>query len=86
MIKVNTIQTILPEIKEACSKASTLTELRSAYSSFKRRIDCLNDTQNEKARQIYFENKRRIYGKDYDFDVLPHELQGKIPTETEIEV
>lgn len=64
--KLNTLETLLPELKEACGQAQTLEELRRAYISFKPRIDRLDQDRNEKARIIYWNNKHRITG-----DVLP---------------
>lgn len=73
MERVNTLHTLHSELSEALSKAKTLSELRATYASFKRRIDCLNVEGNEKARDLYWTNKRRIFGRDYDYQVLPHE-------------
>lgn len=73
MERVNTLQTLHSELSDALSKAKTLSELRAAYISFKRRIDCLNVIGNDRARELYWKNKRRIFGKDYDYQVLPHE-------------
>lgn len=73
MERVNTLQTLHKELSEALSNATVHSELRAIYASFKRRIDCLNVEGNEKARELYFNHKRRIFGRDYDFQVLPHE-------------
>ena len=73
MERVNTLQTLHSELSEALGKVKTHSELRAVYASFKRRIDCLNIDGNEKARELYFNHKRRIFGRDYDFQVLPHE-------------
>ena len=78
MEKVNTLQTLHSEMSEALSKARTHSELRAVYALFKRRIDCLNVDGNEKVRELYWTNKRRIYGKDYDYNVLPHEEREKV--------
>jgi len=61
--RVNTLDTLLGEIETACGNSRSLEENRLAYISFKRRIDCLNETNNEKAREIYWRNKRRLTGE-----------------------
>lgn len=50
----------LKDIAVACAKETNLEGLKRTFTSFKYKIDRLNDADRDKSREIYWENKRRI--------------------------